>query len=184
MDKAIPYYADITDMVLKNAHHPYSVGNVTVDTSRELFDWIITPTKLSANGNWDNTPIGGVILMYTNYGPSGTGGITNGKFYQTVELGVGVYTLNTFVYQTTNVGSRVFLVANLGDSLPDTDDVEKDSYGYINIGNGIAAGGNEKYSINFTISEKREVSLGFALDLPPSGLSIFATREVQLLRKY
>ena len=174
----IPYVADVTAQVgLKNTKPPFSYGANTIDASYVLNDWTVTPSSLSANGNYD----AGTIAMYTGYGRSN--GVTDGKFYQTVELEAGNYTFNAYMRRNDSDGNILYLVANDGNGLPNTSNVEQEALKYVRIPS-IAENSNQLVSINFTLSEKKTVSLGLTLELPTGSLRIVRVLQVELLKQF
>ena len=169
-------WADITSSKLKNYEKPFqgSVLNGLGNGYLVLHDWTYTPPSLTGNGIVRIAPgRDGVLGIWTwiegdNY-PVRT--IENGKLFQTVELEAGSYVFNIYVNETYENGGDFYMVAVSGNDLPDTDDVKTDvnvlAYHKLNLdhtgSNAIPMNSNEKFSMEFEVLQKGNVSLGFAI---------------------
>jgi len=163
------YYANITPQVMRNTERPFLTGNQIVDNLGapvadrfEALYWTAND-EMRKNGNVNYGTRGGTLYIWT----SSTAlfpGVINGKLYQTVELEAGNYRFDAQLYEVTNIqaGNFVYVVAALGNDLPDLNNIEQ-SLGITPILNGINA--PDKLSVEFTLSEKNFVSLGFFLNV-------------------
>ena len=169
-------WVDITSAKLKNYVKPFqgSVLNGLGNGYKELNDWTYTPY-------WsENTMVriasgrDGVLSIWTfNSVDYPVTSFTNGKLFQTVELEAGAYVFNTYINETYDNWGDFYIVAVSGDDLPNTDDVKTDAnvLAYYKLildwtpegTYAIPINSNVKISIEFELSEKTEVSLGFAI---------------------
>ena len=184
---AIPYYANITAHVLKNTDAPFVKGACLyqvngADRWFEAVDWT-TNAEGGINGNVDNhsTLLDGVLGFWANLGFGLATTITNGKLYQTVELEAGSYRFNAFLFGNPNGASvqKAYVVAALGNDLPDANDVEQMALAFASVpAPPIASGQNRQLSFEFVLSEKADVSLGFVITCQ-NGTQLFF-RKVEL----
>ena len=164
----IPYWANITADLLKNTEFPFNTGDMIYGNRYyTAVDWKYNDAGI-ANGNVD-TQRGGtlVIIAYSSFA---VGTITNGKLYQSVELESGTYRFDVQVNETSNPMGQAYIVAALGDDLPNTNRVTQDALAYVVPPVGIATGDVRTFSLEFDLSEKSVVSLGFVVTFePPAG---------------
>ena len=181
--REIPYYipdeVDITDRLLKNTVLPFVRGDVVYNNRYFVAsDWIANAAA-AANGNVD-TNRGSTLMMVAWAGyPSEI--MTNGKLYQTVELETGTYRFDVDVNESSNPVDKVYIVAALGNDLTDVADTEAQALAFASIPSGIATGAVQRFSLEFDLSEKSFVSLGFVANL--STLQQVHFRKVELWKK-
>ncbi len=181
IEEKIPYYADITSM-LKNTGDPFIKGDMVHDNRFYVAaDWIANAAA-AANGNVDNLKGGGCLTMWAWGGYSPSTNFVNGKLYQTVELEAGTYRFDAFVFSTSNAVNKAYVVAALGNNLPDIDNVSQ-ALASVLVPAGIAEGAASKptLSVEFTITEKTNVSLGFLANINSTQETVF--RKVELWEK-
>ena len=170
---SVPYYANITAQALKNTEAPFAKGDMVNSSNRFYLaeNWSAN-SAAAANGNVDTHELypSFLTLLTSSSLPYTT--ILNGKLYQTVEqLEAGSYRFDVWVYRSqinAPATTWVYIAAALGDDLPDATDVQEESLGYVRLSNNT---GNRDvlYSIDYKISEKRDVSLGFVVNATQAG---------------
>ena len=165
----IPYWADITAHVLKNTVAPFATQGEQIVENRwfRAADWTANAAA-AANGNVDTNVsfLNGVLTLWGWSGLSPVTSIVNGKLYQTVELEAGEYRFDAFLFGNTQTGGnpRAYVVAASGNDLPDTNNV-----GHVALASTavppppIATNSNLQLSVDFVLSEKSNVSLGFVI---------------------
>ena len=96
--------------------------------------------------------------------------IENGKLFQTVELETGSYRFDFWVHRSEQptVTAAAFVVAALGDDLPDANNVPQEALGFFRLPR-IAANSDIQYSFNFELAEKATTSLGFVVNSVDGG---------------
>jgi len=104
--------------------------------------------------------------------------IENGKFYQTIELNAGTYKFSTAVFCNDISSGKFYSVANRGNNLPDTDDVEQESLGFYLIDELLGWDSNEIYTFEFVLSEKSNVTFGFVLSMEANSQSVISNVEL------
>ena len=183
IEERIPYYANITHL-LNNPGDPFILGNMVHDNRfYEAVGWIANAVA-AVNGNIDNFKGAGYslsMLTWAGYSPSPS--ITNGKLYQTVELEAGVYKFDAALYTTSDGVSRAYVVAALGNDLPDVDNVAQETFSFMPVPAGIEASAASKpvLSVEFTLSRKSFVSLGFVANIASNQEMLI--RRVELWEK-
>ena len=153
--------ANITDMVLVNTKYPFISGAQVVGAYYEAVGWTVSP-NIAPNGNvsYDN------LTMITWPGDGPVTSATNAKLYQTVELEAGKYRFSVFGYGTWG-NSVVYIAIAPGNELPDTDDTERDALAYAILPM-IANWSSDVIDLEFTLSAKRTVSIGFVGNFNPN----------------
>jgi len=160
-EKRIPYWREITSQVLVNTQQPFAKGAMVFGGRYfAVTGWTANATA-AANGNVDSGQ-GDLLTMWLWPGVSPSPNIVNGKIYQTVELEAGTYRFNAYSLGCYSSGFSVYVVAALGNDLPDVADAEN-ALGYAVVPSGIASG--TILSFEFTLTEKSTVSLGFVGNL-------------------
>jgi len=144
-------------------------------------DWIANEAA-ATNGNVDPNRVAaggtvGTLLIFVWPGNQ-LATITNGKLYQTVELEAGNYRFVVAVNEahnfTVNPFNRVYVVAASGNDLPDTDNVEEEALAFARVAPGPDGAPPPPFNpprmmtIEFTLSAKSIVSLGFVANLTGS----------------
>lgn len=181
-EKQFPYEVNITHL-LKNTEFPFVMGDlVSQNRYYKAVDWKYNEAGL-ANGNVDNQRGGTLVIIA--YSAWGVGTITNGKLYQTVELEAGSYRLDVDVNETSGVMGNAYIVVASGDDLPDTDDVEQQALAFVAPPTGIATGAVRTFSLDFDLSVKSTVSMGFVVTFePPAGtIHQIHFRKIELWEK-
>ena len=169
----VSYTADMTGL-LKNTQAPFARGEnpVSVDRFYELSDWVVSPADFAANGNVDgNLNYGLVLYAYNTLGSDKD--ITNAKLYQTVELDAGTYQFTVFYYIYSDaLPVNMNITAALGDELPDAADIAQKSLSFTPIVNA------SNLSIDFIVTEKNNVSIGFAGNLTKNQFIVYSRVEL------
>jgi len=159
-------WVEITKDVLKNTDAPFDHGaHIGLSRWHAVVDWT-TNAAAAANGNVDTHEelLGGVLgFIVWDAGFLPAQSITNGKLYQTVNLVAGKYRFNAYLFGNTQVSGnpKAYVVAALGNDLPNTDDAEQMALGYVLVPGPLGAGQNMQLSVEFVLSESSAVSLGF-----------------------
>ena len=162
----IPYYANITDKVLENTVAPFVTGTMLYDDRwYEAAGWTANAAA-AINGNVDTYApwLGGVLGFFVWETVSPALSIMNGKLYQTVELEAGTYRFDAYLFANTRPSGnpKSYVVVALGNDLPDTDDTPQMALGYVAVPPPpVAADANLLLSVEFHLTEKTVVSLGF-----------------------
>ena len=159
---------DITNEVLTNTGMPFEYvepvsGYAPAVRWCVAADWIANETAVQ-NGNMDSQR--GTLSLWANTTTALYPTIINGKMYQTVELEAGIYKFDVSLFLTNlDASHRAYIVAALGDELPDAGNVAQ-ALAYTPFINGVGEADASKptISIQFTISEKSVVSLGFLVN--------------------
>ena len=155
--------------MLQNTQKPFALGDmISGDRFYLAANWLVNDVCM-VTGNIDNHPsFGGALLGFE----AGTGWdcvtdeINNGKFYQTITLDAGDYRFDSYLQDTYGNGSTtdVYMVANIGNDLPDIDNVAT-ATGYCPV-----PGMTDDYaaptSMRFSLSETSTVSIGFVGNCP------------------
>ena len=166
----VPYWADVTKQKLKNTSHPFITGNSAFDRFFEAVDWSTSP-NLTTLGVIDKgaepVSFGLTFCVWAAYSPLES--IENGKLYQTVELEAGSYRFDAFLNSVYGgvPNNLVYVVAALGNDLPDVQDLIGQAFDFNDIGckQQETTPRNIPTSINFVLTEKSTVSLGFVTNL-------------------
>ncbi|MGV3766247.1 MAG: DUF4998 domain-containing protein [Chitinophagaceae bacterium] len=127
-----------------------------------LADWKSNDAVKSHGGfgGWDEWN-GNIFNVESGWGaPS----ITNGKIWQTRVLNPGTYVFAISDLRDTNLteGDKVYLVVAEGDGLPDVEQVQT-AIGSTKIVNGKPL---SALNVEFTLTERKEVSMGFLTTQP------------------
>ena len=161
----LPYSVNVTTQFLKNTDAPFAKGaHIRGDRWFSVVDWT-TNAAAATNGNVDTHEelLGGVLgfIVWDALLPAQS--ITNGKLYQTVNLAAGKYRFDAYLFGNTQTSGnpKAYVVAALGDDLPDTDDTEQMALGFVSVPGPLGAGANLQLSVEFFLSERSVVSLGF-----------------------
>jgi len=154
----------------------------------EVADWSANAAAAS-NGNVDahETLLYGVLCFFTISGwPAPiVQSFENGKLYQTVELEAGTYRFDAVLWSNPNnvATNKIYVMASLGegDNIPDTNDVESKAMAFLEIPKGVTT--RPTLSIEFGITEKSAVSLGFVGTCGPGTTQCYFSK-VALWRKF
>ena len=170
-------FTDITGSNMKNTSQPFEyyddiyIGyGSTAKMLAKAKDW---EYNKALDGYWSievrEYSIGGIpqygCLAFgtsTNYVPSKPTTITNGKFYQTITLEAGAYKfVMNRIRQAPGGFTGIYGVVARGNELPDVDKLGNNlTLGYIAL-----EGGNSDKTIDFILSERGNVTLGFVVFL-------------------
>jgi len=184
----LPVYADVTS-VLKNTQYPFTTGDVIEISNNRLFmaaDWL-TNAAGGANGNVDtHVNFGGRLGIWGQVGNAiyPLPLVENGKLYQTVELEAGIYRFNVVIFRSGNsiMPPEIYIAANSGNDLPDTNEIEQTALGFISVPN-VTVNADIPYFLEFALSAKSDVSLGFVVTTQESGSTQFFVTNVGLWKK-
>ena len=185
-----PNYRNITGQVLKNAREPFEYETMVLNNRWYMApDWTANAAA-AQNGVVDINP-GGTnsnicLTIWTWGGLSPASSITNGKLYQTVELEAGSYRLQAVCFNNIGASWEAYLVAALGNELPDIGNVSGENSFAIPIERVTTdvqrPSDDQTVSLYFYISEKSTVSLGFVASI--NGNSQLIIRSVELWEAY
>lgn len=182
-EQRIPYWVNLTPDRLKNTEFPFIRGDmVSQNRYYKAVDWNYNDAGL-ANGNVDNN-LGGTLVIIA-YSTWGVGTIKDGKLFQTVELDAGTYRYDVTVAETSNPMGPAYIAVALGNELPNTEKVESEALAFVRPPTGIPRGSSQLYSLEFDLSEKCFVSLGFVVTFEPPAGTIHQVhfRKVELWEK-
>ena len=182
--KQISYYGDITaSSGLKNTQIPFTYGDFVYHQMCLINDWKHNQEAIN-NGNVDRRTNRLCFFACNLYGlstPSHT--ITNGKLYQTVELEAGTYRFDVYCGEIDRDANSpvldVYICAALGNDLPDVAERSK-ALDYASVPD------KGMFSINFNLSKRETVSLGFIANIVGSG-QIYGFKgfdKVELWKKF
>ena len=162
----LPAPMDITSL-LQNTHKPFVTGDLAdfdgnTDRYYQLAGWTANDVclangNLDYNGYWAYQGDGAIGLIQASGSPVA---VENGKLYQTIELEPGYYRFDVN-YIESQGESTAYVVANVGEDLPDIDKVETDATAFLSIDTPMDINWDNMLSIKFTIYQKSAVSLGF-----------------------
>ena len=184
----IPDEINITSLFLKNTYAPFIRGaQVHGDRFYLAEDWIVNDAA-AANGNIDVLSTGengqNRLGVWTWAGYSPINPVVNAKLYQTVELEAGIYRFDAFLFLSAYEidDGIVNVVASLGNDLPDEDHFG-DALGFDTVPYGVSttATSKPKISIEFVLTGKSFVSLGFVANISGEVLVFFD--KVELWKK-
>lgn len=150
---------------LKNRKVPFIASEISATNARwgNLADWESNEAIKNHDGygGWDSWN-DNIFNIETGFG--GAPGINNGKIYQTFTLDPGSYTFEISDLKNTNLEPTdlAYLVAAVGDGLPDVESVEEAAIGYVKIYDRPVS----ELKVIFTITETTVVSLGFLTTQP------------------
>lgn len=180
LEERVRYYANISHL-LQNTGDPFQLGNMVFDNRFYSAPGWKTNAVGGRNGNVDvlkNSPKHGLTLWaWSGYSP--LPGYENGKLFQTIALEKGTYRFDAVVNNTSTTLNRAYIVAALGDDLPDIADISS-ALSTTAIPNDIKEGNMNKptLSVEFTLTEKSNVSLGFLANIGHAQEIVF--RKVEL----
>ena len=169
-------WIDITVGLLKNTKIPFENdgGPVKWSSYHGVKDWNVNPVA-ATNGNVHQNGNRLLILSGTGWGTP-QNGVTNGKMWQTVELEAGRYKFYAYagaIHNYTTFGLvSTFIVAALGDNLPDTENLSTEALEYANYPAPESVSQWDYLAegyIEFSLNEKTEVSLGWVTNIPTGG---------------
>lgn len=186
-EERVVYYADITDDYLQNTGEPFQLGDMVVDNRFYVATGWKTNEAAATNGNIDvlkysaNNNWGLTLWAWSGYSPSG--GFSNGKLYQTIELDAGTYRFDALVYAVSSSLNKSYVVAALGEDLPDIDDVPALALASAIVPSDIQEGAANKptLSVEFTLTQRTKVSLGFVANIDHTQETIY--RKVKLFER-
>lgn len=165
---------------LKNnrAHFGHTNKKVNGSNSRwlELKDWLLENTSKSGNvtaGAHYDSAKGGAFTVTSGW--DGFPDLKDHKVYQVLHLKAGAYALTT-TFGQHGESANCFLVAALGNKLPDSNQLDKSLASTpLNPGNS----GTEN-TLNFVITEDTDVALGIVANM--IGNKIFCIHNFKLVR--
>jgi len=189
-------FGEITADVLKNYQAPFNiVGEEPVwwfyseDPSTDMGAYKIADWKTNTEGGKNGNVFKGaegsemdyIMSMSAwdaDFYPGAT--ITNGKLYQTFDLDAGNYSVSVVIHLYSYANS--FLAVAVGEDLPNIADLEEQSLNYVLVPEFYAGPGNLdfEFSMNFTLTEKSTVSLGFVANCMDNE---FFIKEIALFRE-
>ena len=147
----------------RNASFPFKLLEIGTGRYGTPTDWIHNEGALNHGGFgvYDSNSGGGIFNLVSGYG--GEPNIVNGKIYQKMRLPKGTY-LYSVVTQANNyngVNDQVYMVAALGDLLPDVKDVEISTQ---TLEFARLSGPAKTYTIEFTLTDDlTNIAIGLAL---------------------
>lgn len=180
LEERVTYYANISHL-LQNTGDPFQLGNMVLDNRFYSAPGWKTNAEGSRNGNVDvlkNSPKRGLTLWaWGGYSPLSSFG--NGKLFQTIALEKGTYRFDALVYTTSSSLNKAYVVAALGDDLPDISAISSALSATV-VPNDIKDSSSNKptLSVEFTLTERSEVSLGFVANIGHAQEIVF--RKVEL----
>lgn len=157
---------DVTSEYLKNYGNPISTSVVS---GRWGIPAIWVTNEAVRNFRDGSNYFGGVdhwfggpfLAMEAGWSADNMATITNGKIYQTITLPPGHYTFEMDIPDCTS-GGDFYTVAAVGMNIPNTENISS-ALGFLKTN---AAG---THALKFTLTEEKEVSLGFVGNLPNKG---------------
>ena len=179
----IPYYADITEMVLKNCEAPFELGDIIGwdrFNFRDLKYWT-ADEQIQKQGATDNVSFF-AFFVYNGFANfySPLASLTNAKLYQTVELEAGTYKFNVFpldVVTAWGTLADITIAANVGSNLPDVDNLDQ----ALNYTRRYAVSTADMFSVTFNVPEKSFVSIGFIVNMGEGYLNF---SKVELFKEF
>ena len=165
---------------LKNNHARFDHTNKKVNGSNsrwlELKDWLLENTNKSGNvtagAHYDNMK-GGAFTVTSGW--DGFPDLKDHKVYQVLHLKAGAYALTTSFGQHGE-SANCFLVAALGNKLPDSNQLDK-SLASTPLNPGPMGAEN---TLNFVLTEDTDVALGIVANM--IGNKIFCIHNFKLVR--
>ena len=183
-EERVAYYAEITDKYLLNSGDPFQTGAMVHDHRFYVASGWKANVNAATNGNIDvlkNAPNNGLTLWaWSGYSPLPE--FVNGKLFQTIELKAGTYRFDALVYAVSPTLNRSYVVASLGEYLPDIEEITT-ALSWISVPSDIKEASTNKptLSVEFTLTEDAEVSLGFVANINHSQETIY--KKVKLFEK-
>ena len=179
----IPYYADITEMVLKNCEAPFELGDI-IGWDRFIFrdlKYWTADEQIQKQGATDNVSFF-AFFVYNGFANfySPLASLTNAKLYQTVELEAGTYKFNVFpldVVTAWGTLADITIAANVGSNLPDVDNLDQ----ALNYTRRYAVSTADMFSVTFNVPEKSFVSIGFIVNMGEGYLNF---SKVELFKEF
>ncbi len=168
----LPSVTDVTELYFKNYKQPFT-ALPSNDRFRILTDWTVNQTVKNHNNQGSfATDDGTVISMESGYGSNE---IINGKIFQTFTLPAGDYTFNINL-TAIGVCNNVYLAVAKGAQMPDVSALPTDAIAY--------AGINSR-TLNFSLSQAGEVSIGFSgsMSYDSGGGDYWKASSIQLISK-
>lgn len=150
--------AEITDQYIANAGDPFEYSSWDGSRWGILADWITNDAIKNANGygGYESRSGVGNISMEAGWGLPDA---RNGKIHQIIDLPAGKYSFEIDL-GTNGSGGTKYIVAGLGNELPDFDDVSELALAYADV---------SLEKISFELSEPATLAIGFVCDLPGDG---------------
>jgi len=168
--------ANLTSL-LNNTVAPFITGTMVHNNRFYLAEGWTANAAAAVNGNVDNAK-GGCLVLWT-WGSSPSPTIVNGKLYQTVELDAGAYRFDVSIHETSAVIATTYIVAASGNDLPDIENISQ-SLSFVPVPAGVALAATSKptISMDFVLSEKTVVSLGFVANSNGNSERLFSKVEL------
>ncbi|UII24880.1 DUF5013 domain-containing protein [Fulvivirga maritima] len=165
---------DVTEQFLTNTGYPFISTDRVYDGARwgNLDGWLANDAALSHDGYGGfNSDAGGTFGLEAGWG-SPT--IPNGKVYQVTTLPEGNYVLEVTEWEWDGIkDDPAYFVVNIGNNLPDIDNLEGEALNYEPLSNG---------SIEFTLYEETEVALGVVVNFVQDVGQGFKIKRLTLTR--
>ncbi len=150
--------ADITGQYLKNADAPIQYSDWDGSRWGIPADWTTNDAVRNASGYGGFEMRSGVGFLSMEAG-WGLPAVENGKIYQTITLPAGNYSFEIDLGANGSAGTK-YMVAAVGDELPDFADVSSQSLAYASVTSG---------EISFELPETATIAIGFVCNLPGNG---------------
>lgn len=169
---------DFTSKVLTNYKRSFkydsktTVNNSTASRFYAINDWILENQTIEGNvttGVHVDKQKSNDFTCTTGW--DGFGNLTNHKAYQVFDIEPGLYTL-TVSFGDHGAAGQSYLVAALGDKLPDASELEEKALSYANLSDG---------TMTFIVPEIQRIALGVLVG-SMKDKSIFTIREFKLTR--
>jgi len=159
---------DISDM-LQNTHKPFIKGDLApfdgaAGRYYQLAGWTANDVclengNLDYNGYWAYLGDGAIGIIQA---AGSTVQVENGKLYQTIELDPGYYRFDVnYIESQPGTKADVYIVANVGENLPDIDKVETDAAAFLSVKTPMDLNWDNMLSLKFIVYKKSAVSVGF-----------------------
>lgn len=159
---------DVTSQYLKNSKAPFThtdkiVSNSSANRFYQISDWTLDNVKVE-NGVTTGVHVdklkGSAFTFTSLWGDFST--LENHKVYQTVTLPAGKYTFSANYGDFEGSCGYSYVVAAVGDSLPDSNNVEVEALAAQLMKDKSEVNGN---SVSFVLSKETTVSLGLVINL-------------------
>ncbi|MBL3655346.1 DUF5013 domain-containing protein [Fulvivirga sediminis] len=165
---------EVTEQFLTNTGYPFISTDRVYAGARwgNLDGWQANEAAMSHDGYGGfNSDAGGTFGLESGWG-SPT--IPNGKVYQVTTLPEGNYVLQVAEWEWDGIkDDPAYFVVNIGDNLPDVDNLEAEALNYVPLSKG---------AIEFTLHEETEVSLGVVVNFVQDVGQGFKIKKLTLTR--